>query len=298
MATYNGAQYIEEQLKSLETQTWPSVDVVISDDGSTDRTLEILEAFSRRWKKGRVTIARGPQAGFAENFRSLINGADVRGPYVCFSDQDDIWREEKLTEAVNWLAAQPIPMPALFCGRTQLFPDPGRHSMSPPFSRPPVFRNALVQSIAGANTMVMNRAAFELLRTASARTSFASHDWWTYLLVTGAGGRVFFSQVPYVLYRQHEGNLVGANTTLSSRITRLRMLFNGRFRRWTDLNLAALDLCIDLLSDDNRKCLSTFRQARDRSLHLRMLNLWRSGVYRQTVFGQASLYAACMMRLL
>ena len=86
--------------------------------------------------------------------------------------------------------------------------------MSPLFRRPPSFRNALVQSLAGGNTMVLNRPARDLVALASRRARFVSHDWWAYLLVTGAGGAVHYSAKPLVRYRQHAHNLVGANTSL------------------------------------------------------------------------------------
>lgn len=298
MATHNGQPYLEEQLRSLEAQSWPSIDLIVSDDGSTDATLDVVASFASGWKKGRMNIVSGPETGFADNFRSLILNGDVAGDYVAFCDQDDIWKPEKLANAVAMLAREKEGKPALFCGRTELFPCKDKRQMSPLFKKPPSFRNALVQSIAGGNTMVMNRTAFDLLQESVRRTGFVSHDWWTYLLITGCGGWIHYSKEPDILYRQHDLNLVGANNTAFGKIQRIRMLLRGRFRGWTTANLAGLDLCVDLLTPKARQQLATFKEVRQGSLFNRIRALRNSGVYRQTHSGGITLVVACAFGLL
>lgn len=298
MAIFNGEIYLNEQLLSLRRQTWPRIDLIFSDDGSRDGTVDLVTAFCRDWDKGTSQVIGGPRAGFAENFRSLITRGSVGGDYVAFCDQDDIWKPGKLEKAIAWLDGQDPSVPALYCGRTLTFPASSDGAMSPLFPLPPTFRNALVQSIAGANTMVMNRAAFELVREAARRTSFISHDWFAYLIVTGAGGTVHYSREPDILYRQHESNLVGANNTWQARLSRLRFLFGGRFKAWTDANLAALDACRDLLVPQARACIDEFRRVRGGGPISRLRHLRNSGVYRQTKRGQVGLYLAGIFGLI
>src|SRR5690606_17695974 len=126
------------------------------------------------------------------------------------------------------LRKQPSDGPALYCTRTRTVSEEGSTvGLSPLFAKPPGFRNALVQSIAGANTMVMNRSAWRLVREASRRTSFISHDWWCYLIVAGAGGVVRYSPVARIGYRQHAKNLVGENNSWRARMSRLSHLMKG-----------------------------------------------------------------------
>ncbi len=165
----------------------------------------------------------------------------------------------------------------------------------PLFGKPPDLRNALVQSIAGGNTMVMNRAAHRLLREAAQRTSFVIHDWWAYLLVAAAGGHIHYSPDPNVLYRQHSANMIGSNTSWASRLRRIEPLLAGRFARWTDQNLEALAACSDLLSSDGRAIIDQFSEMRRQPLFWRVRTLRRLGLYRQTWLGQISLYAACLL---
>ncbi len=295
MATFNGARFIDEQLRSIDQQTWPIIDVWTSDDGSTDGTLGALERWAVYWSKGDFMRLPGPGRGFAANFRSLLTNAKIDADYVAFCDQDDVWLAEKTQAAVAALEIYGS-RPALYCARTIITDADGEElSRSPLFRRPPDFANALVQSIGGGNTMVLNRAAHQLLREAATRTGFVSHDWFAYLIVAGGGGRVIYDETPHVRYRQHGENLVGSNQGWRARLARMKAAFGGRFVRWNDDNLAALDACRDLLTPAATETLHRFRQARSGRLPDRLVDLWRSGVYRQTALGQVSLYAAGLL---
>lgn len=242
----------------------------------------------------------GPRKGFAENFRSLICRIDGEAHYVAFCDQDDIWDKDKLDRAITWLDEQGPDHPALFCSRTYLVDEKGRWiGFSPLFEKPPSFRNALVQSIAGANTMVLNKAGAAIVAEASRRAPFVSHDWWCYLLLSGAGGAVHYSPFPSVAYRQHSGNLIGANKSWRASLDRLlALLFTSRFAEWNTINLNALERAIDLLTEDAVGVLRDFQQARTLSFAGRLRALKRSNVYRQTTGGQLALWLACTLRRL
>ena len=105
--------------------------------------------------------------------------------------------------------------------------------MSILFRRRPSFENALVQSLAGGNTMVFNCAAKRLLEKAGS-LDIVAHDWWTYKLTTAAGGFVVYDPEPSVEYRQHGQNLIGSNSSIFAKIQRIRMLLSNRFRDWND----------------------------------------------------------------
>jgi hypothetical protein len=295
IATFNGAAFLSQQLNSIERQSWPLIDVWASDDGSGDGTVDLLKDASGRWTKGRFEIVGGPRGGVVENFRSLLRHGEIDADFIAFSDQDDIWRLDKLKKAVDWLNGQDAARPALFCCRVELMDEVGQPAgFSPLFRAPPDLRNALVQSIAGGNTMVMNRAAHELLRETAKRTSFVIHDWWAYLIVAAAGGTIHYSPAPDVLYRQHGANVIGANTSWGSRLRRVEPLLAGRFSGWTNENLKALDACRDLLSPEAKVLIDDFKQMRRLPLVSRLGALRRLGLYRQTWLGQISLFAGCI----
>lgn len=295
MATYNGARFLDAQLGSIAAQDFPLIDIVASDDGSNDNTGALLTRLGADWRKGAFRWRQGPQKGFAENFRALLTDPSVSADYLAFSDQDDLWEPDKLSTAIAALR-RCGDRPALFCSRTRLIDEGGREvGQSANFVKPPSFGNALVQSIAGGNTMVFNRGAHRLLAEAARRTGFVSHDWFAYQLVAGAGGEVIFERRPLVRYRQHQSNLVGSNRGLRPALARLFAAFGGRFTRWNDANCATLLACRDLLSRDARAQFDTFRAGRQGGLVARLRMIPAAGLFRQTVMGQSVLYMAALL---
>jgi glycosyltransferase involved in cell wall biosynthesis len=300
LAVYNGEAFLERQIETLASQSVSRVDLWVSDDGSTDNSSAIVKRAAERWIKGRVHFLNGPGQGFSENFRSLLANPKIEADYFAFCDQDDVWDDDKLASALKWLTFQSDDLPALFCSRTRTITDDEKMAgFSSLFRKKASFRNAIVQSIAAGNTMVMNRAARNVLLEASRRTGFVSHDWWSYIIVTGVGGVVHYSPVANIGYRQHGGNLVGENDSWRARLQRLGFVTAGRFAKWNDRNLAALAECEDMLSQEAQETMRLFAKARSSvSLFRRLSMLVRSGIYRQTLLGQFGLYLACILKRL
>lgn len=97
MVSYQGAKYIEEQLDSILMQLGADDEVVISDDGSTDGTREILAQYTR--KDSRVRMIDGPKAGVKKNVENALRACD--GEYIFLADQDDIWVPEKVERVMD-----------------------------------------------------------------------------------------------------------------------------------------------------------------------------------------------------
>lgn len=292
LTTYNGARFLVQQLDSIAGQSHGNWTLYVSDDGSTDETLDILQSYCQTLGDERLRLFHGPRLGFAQNFLSLIRNPAVRGDYFAFSDQDDIWFTDKLTRS---LACFPHKRsePALYCSRTRLVDEDGNViGYSPLFRKAPTFSNALVQSIAGANTMLLNSAARNLLAHIPEHAQIASHDWLCYLLVTGCGGDVHYDAEPTLDYRQHGSNLIGSNSGVHDRLVRIRKLLAGTFSEWIRQNLQSIDYCGAQLDTHNRNVLELFCKARQASLLRRFYLLRRAGVYRQTPLGTLGLFLA------
>lgn len=296
LCTYNGGPYLKEQLESFALQTYTNWTLYVSDDASVDDTRKILANYQQSWGPERLVIFDGPCRGFAENFISLVRRTEVTGDYFAFSDQDDIWFTDKLERSLTHLARSGSAIPALYCSRTRLV-DANKNvlGLSPLFVKRPSFPNALVQSIAGANTMLINGAARDLLLKLPAQVNVVAHDWLTYMLVTGSGGRVFYDAVPTLDYRQHGGNLIGANAGVREKLARLRKMFQGRFAKWTDLNLEMLNSMKPLLTKQSVRALNDFETGRTQGLIKRIFRFRKSGVYRQTFPGNLSLLLAVLL---
>lgn len=298
LASFNGEKFLSEQLESIRKQKYRNLKIYISDDGSIDHTHKIIAEHIILWGEKLFRVLNGPQTGFCNNFMSLIYSSTVESGFFAFSDQDDIWAVDKLSRAINKLKEIPLNTPALYCSRSELISQIGaKIGLSPLFKKKPCFQNALIQCIAGGNTMVMNKAARDLLIKAK-EESLVSHDWWSYMLISGAGGVVIYDPHPTIFYRQHNSNVYGRNNSWIGRLQRIRMLFQGVFHNWNTINCHALQQNRHLLTTQNQKILDSFCAARQRWLIPRLYGIWQSGIYRQTILGNLGLFVAALFNKL
>jgi len=296
LCTYNGARFLAEQLESIEAQIHQQWFVVASDDGSSDTTLEVLRQYQAKWPPGKLLVRNGPQQGFCLNFLSLACDPTISADFYAFCDQDDVWLPSKLSTALNTVHPNYSDnVPYLYCGRTTYVDESLRKiGASKTFKFPRTFRNALVQSIAGGNTMVFNSKTKELLEKIGI-VQHTSHDWWLYQLVAGVGGLVHYDEVPQVLYRQHSESLVGENTSMLKKVERVSVVIKGQFRRWCDVNDSAFSRAESFLTNDNKVTLDFFRLMRAARFKDRLRLFEVVGLYRQTWQGTASLFLAILL---
>jgi hypothetical protein len=285
LASRDGERFLRRQLASLLAQTHLDWRLFVSDDGSSDRTRAIVADFAQEIGRERVRLFEGPRQGFVANFLSLLCREEIDADYFAFCDQDDVWHADKLARALAALEAAPAAEhPArLYGGRTRLIGAGGEElGFSARTSMPPAFAHALVQSYAGANTMVFNAAARALLRDHGMIAGAASHDWWSYLVVSGAGGRVIYDPHPGIDYRQHDGNVQGHNRGFAPRLGRLGGLLAGRMRDWNRCHVAALSRHGGrLLTPANRETLERFRAATETCGARALAAFIHSGARRQ-----------------
>jgi glycosyltransferase involved in cell wall biosynthesis len=300
LCTYRGEAFLPGQLDTIARQTHGNWKTWISDDGSNDGTLAVLARYQQAWGPERIDVAQGPRNGFVANFMSLACNPAIRADAYSYSDQDDLWEADKIAHAMAWLATVPRDTPALYMSRTRLIDDDGRElGFAPLFTRkPPTFANAMVQNIGGGNTMVFNDAARKLIMAYTNHSTIVSHDWWTYLLVTGAGGIAHYDPYPSLRYRQHRSQLVGTNVGLTARLWRALLVFGGRFRRWSDINVRTLTPFRERMTPENRRIFDQFCAARTGWLPSRLLALKRSGVHRQNFLDNIGLYVAAIFNRL
>lgn len=208
LSTYNGAPFLPAQLESFLNQTHQNWEILWRDDGSTDGTRHIMHEFAATAGTGRCreALSSGPHMGAAPSFLTLLAEAD-HSAIVAFADQDDVWLPEKLDRALCHLA--PISgEPALYCARQYLVNKQLAHARVSARHERLGFPACLTQNAANGNTLVMNAAAAKLVVRAGYPPG-SVHDWWSYIVVAACGGRILFDEVPQVLYRLHDHNLIG-----------------------------------------------------------------------------------------
>ena len=112
LSTYNGEKYIKKQLESLFQQEYEEFKVIIRDDGSTDKTVEIIHGFQLKYPE-KIELYQGENVGWKKSFQWLILNAG-NADYYSFCDQDDIWGKKKLKHAVEELEKVDAITPAIY----------------------------------------------------------------------------------------------------------------------------------------------------------------------------------------
>jgi glycosyltransferase involved in cell wall biosynthesis len=214
MATYNGARYIREQLDSLAAQTLLPCELVVTDDGSTDATLEIVADFASI-APFPVRVHRNEnRLGFGENFLRATSLCE--GEYIAFCDQDDVWLPKKLARCVISLDHPSV----LLCVHSaELIDESGnirgrRFPDYQSYTRHATSDNPWDLSYPGF-AMIFRRDLIKLFLPIARRISprlefcFGAHDLFVNFIAANLGDTVFLSE-GLAWYRQHEAHTCGA----------------------------------------------------------------------------------------
>ncbi|MFB4331507.1 glycosyltransferase family 2 protein [Paenibacillus sp. CR_12] len=221
LSAYNGEQYISEQIQSILNQTHAAVSILIRDDGSTDKTIQLLDQWVTT-HPDKIKLIKGTNVGVVSSFFELLRAADVEADYYCFCDQDDVWLDHKVEHAIARLDSSIYTeVPAMVFTSTYLTDDElNRKGAWPkPPAQEPSFFNALYENIAIGATITMNRSARNLFINSQSVDSqkVLMHDWWFYLLVS-AFGTAIYDNKPSMLYRQHNNNVVGGSNSIVGKL--------------------------------------------------------------------------------
>ena len=301
LCTFNGAAHLREQLDSFVAQDHDDWSLWVSDDHSTDATRQILQDFITDNPDREVRLFAGVGRGHAANYLSLLCRPELPADcFVALSDQDDVWLPDRLSRGLDRVAeceAAHGDAPVLYGSRTRLV-DEGLTPMglSRGLQRPPSFGNALVQNVMAGNTLLLNPEALELVRHAGPGADVPFHDWWLYLLLSGAGAHVVFDEQPTVLYRQHAHNALGTPNTLRGSIKRFEMVRKSVFQQSINRNLAALEQNGGLLTPRHRQNAAIMARRGQGSRIKALRDVWRAGVHRQGRFQSLFVFWAMIRR--
>lgn len=210
LSAKDGAEYLPAQIESIIAQDYRAIRLVVRDDGSEPKTLEILRTLAER---GILELEVGKNIGAAASFFDLLKH-NCDDDFVFFADQDDVWHPDKVRRAIRSLEQIPPDVPALYCSRVQVVDECLTHKgYSPRWPRTPAFGNALVENVAMGCTTALNKCAANLLASHPLPPAAIMHDWWCYLAVS-AFGRVIYDPEPSMQYRIHNRNAVGLTNSL------------------------------------------------------------------------------------
>ena len=229
LAAFNGQLWIEEQIDSILSQEGVNVSLFISVDLSTDNTLSLCRRYETL-NKNVIVLPYGDSFKSASmNFFHLFKCVDIKGfDYVALSDQDDIWLPEKLERAVSKLVNGECDA---YSSDVMAFWSNGRKKLIKK-SYPQKSLDHYFESSGPGCTFVLksfHAEAFKSFIVSNWRrvSQVYLHDWLLYAFIRSNGFRWIIDDKPLMLYRQHNSNVVGANSGVSGVLKRLKMLRLG-----------------------------------------------------------------------
>lgn len=291
IATFNGEKFIKEQLDSILRQTVPASEIIVTDDGSSDSTLNLVREYAESNDSIRVIKNDSGAHGVVNNFKFGLS--QVAGRYIFLSDQDDVWFDRKIEKTLELLRAKEQGGKAVLIFTDQRVVNARLELISNSFFKFQGISPAcayslarlLLQNPAAGCTMGFNR---ELLKVASPfPENIVMHDWWL-MLVARLIGEVDYLNEPTSNYRQHSSNEVGAKSVTS------RVLSNvawGQSKRALTGNINQAEAVLSFINGNRNIVCQLDRDAEavfkalagwSRMSNLKKVNLILSGVVRKS----------------
>lgn len=211
LATYNGEKYVKEQIDSILNQTYRDIQLIISDDCSTDKTREILKQYE---KDNRVRIFyQEKNLGYIKNFEFLLK--NVKNDLYMLSDQDDVWKEEKIEKSVEKLKSENLD---LVFGDLEVV-DENLNIMNESFNKYMKLERKidrcidsyklqyLYNCITGC-TIISKKELLNKILPFPKTSKYMVHDYWMGLMVA-LNGKIGYMKETHIKYRQHGNNQIG-----------------------------------------------------------------------------------------
>lgn len=234
MSTYNGEKYLSEQIESIIKQTYDNWELFIRDDGSDDKTQEIIRYYSESFGNIHFINDNNIQnKGVVGSFMELLQS--VKADYYMFSDQDDYWKSEKVQKTLKLMLSekdQSVPL----CVHTDLqivnkdLQSDGLMNGSFVWHS---FLYLMFSNCVTGCTMMINDPLKKMIDFKQVNQIYM-HDWWI-ALIASVFGKILYLNEPTILYRQHEGNVVG-----EAEKSKLKRFFNRQMDVENMLNVFSI----------------------------------------------------------
>jgi len=238
LATYNGEKYLQDLLDSVFAQTYTNWNILVSDDGSTDSTLEILKDYQQK-NLNKIIILKNdsPSGSACGNFFHLMQHCDAT--YIMIWDQDDVWEPEKVEITLQRLLKierkkekQPSlvfsDLAVVDCALMPIAPSFMRYSKLS--ANRTALHQLLIQNVITGCTVMINKPLRDMALKVQNRENVMMHDWWL-ALVASAFGYIGYIDRATIKYRQHGDNEVGAKNSRSFCYLLNRLLKNDMMKK-------------------------------------------------------------------
>lgn len=250
MSTYNGDEYVEQQIDSIYKQSYQDFDLYIRDDGSNEDFVKYLESLQKKYD---FHFIKGENIGFLKSFMELlkeVNGYD----FYSFADQDDVWYPEKLQKSIEWLSQNKQDIPLLYHCAYHTGEDVNNKSNS--YYHPDseyCFKKCMTTNYYSGFAMVVNNELRMLMLKGDVE-KITYHDWWAGMIAVGIG-KYHFDNIPLAFHIDHK-----TNVTAFTNKKRVKWFFQT-LRAESEIHKRALEYkkCFyNALTNENQKILNLF----------------------------------------
>lgn len=222
LSTYNGEKYVEQQINSILNQLDVEIDLFIRDDCSTDNTVNIIKNKFNQYSN--IQFLKGKEnLGYKKGFKYLIDyvyGTEIDYEYYSFCDQDDFWEENKLKSAIKKIEFDSDKsIPISYASNLKIV-DEKLNFLKKMYEKNPIpikFEQYLLNGYAYGCTIVLNNPGFKLIRKFNGGDKYA-FDFYIPIVISMFGKNIY-DENSYILYRQHESNVIGANRNLKKQLS-------------------------------------------------------------------------------
>ena len=232
LASYNGVKYIKEQIDSILNQKEVDVTIFISDDLSTDKTIEYLQDIYKDFKNIVYLPSGSKFGGAGKNFFRLIKDVDFSSfDFISFVDQDDIWYEDKLIRAIKTIEDKQLDA---YSSNVLAFWEDGKEMIINKSSLQARYDYLFEAAGPGCTYVLKKDLAISLQNFICENwedvNKIELHDWFIYAFARENNYKWHIDEKPSMRYRQHTSNQVGANDGLKAKLKRLKKVFSSWYR--------------------------------------------------------------------
>ena len=276
LATYNGEKYLPELLSSLEQQTYTDWKLIIIDDCSKDKTIDVLHSFQETSKHSvEIFVNSKPVGCGKDNFFALAKKST--SDYIAFCDQDDVWLPNKLETSMQAMCdaeKENTSLPILVYSDLKVV-DNNLNPISPSFfsysnyRKNPQLQHIICQNQITGCTILANKALNQLCIQAQNYDQILMHDSW-YGITAMTFGKVIYINRPLILYRQHGNNSVGAINANSIQYKLHRLLNPIKMRQSNyghilEVNYFIMTFKQSIIGNQHQALLTDFANLKDKT---------------------------------
>lgn len=202
LATYNGEKYLIEQIDSILNQTYKNIEIIISEDNSTDSTIEIVKKYINNNSNIKLVFNEG-EKGFINNFENAIK--HCKGEFIAFADQDDVWFENK----IEILYQNIIISNSLLIYSDSLIVDSKLQSKNntklstfyPEMKYAYDFKNLIHHNFIPGSHSLISKDLLPLILPFPGKQ--LGHDWWI-AIIAASYNKIKYIDIPLMYYRRHQ----------------------------------------------------------------------------------------------